>query len=164
MNLKQMLIDQAKLDEIIFKNHGITEYPVLKVWNALLVEIGELANEVKHFKYWKKNKKIDRSKILEEFADCLHFALSLENNEGILAKIDLNEFMKKVSEVEKRPENKTDNIDAAFLNAYKECTGTGSPLIAIICLGFALGITLEEMEAEYYKKYEKNLKRQLEGY
>jgi dimeric dUTPase (all-alpha-NTP-PPase superfamily) len=46
---------------------------------ALLVEIGEVANELKSFKYWKKDKKIDLEKIQEELIDCLHFFLSLAN-------------------------------------------------------------------------------------
>ncbi|NFD17679.1 dUTPase, partial [Clostridium botulinum] len=39
-----------------------------------------------------------------------------------------------------------------------------SILLSIIGLGLSLGITLEEMEQSYLKKYETNIKRQQEGY
>ena len=71
-----MLEDQKELDTAIFKNAGITQYPLENIRLSLLVELGELANEWKGFKYWKKDKKINREKLLDEFADCLHFALS----------------------------------------------------------------------------------------
>ncbi|KLL02925.1 MAG: dUTP diphosphatase [Mycoplasmataceae bacterium CE_OT135] len=51
---------------------------------ALFVEIGEVANELKSFKYWKKDKKVNLEKIQEELIDCLHFFLSLANS----AKVD----------------------------------------------------------------------------
>jgi dimeric dUTPase (all-alpha-NTP-PPase superfamily) len=55
---------------------------------ALLVEIGEVANELKSFKYWKKDKKIDLEKVQEELIDCLHFFLSLVNG----SQINFNEY------------------------------------------------------------------------
>lgn len=44
---------------------------------ALLVELGELANETRSFKYWSLNKEINEEEMFEEFSDVLHFALSL---------------------------------------------------------------------------------------
>ncbi|BAP39647.1 dUTP diphosphatase [Metamycoplasma canadense] len=54
-----------------------------KIIIALLVELGEFANEIKAFKYWKKNKEIDRQKVLEEFADGIHFITSISYPLGI---------------------------------------------------------------------------------
>ena len=58
---------------------GLTEYPLDMVQTAYRVELGELLQEWKQFKFWKLNKgEIDRDKMLEEWADCMHFALSLD--------------------------------------------------------------------------------------
>ena len=44
----------------------------------LLVEIGELANETKCFKYW-SNKTPNKDLVLEEYADCIIMTLYLHN-------------------------------------------------------------------------------------
>ena len=69
---------QESLDARIFELHSTNreatrEDRVL----ALLVELGELANETRSFKYWSLNKKINEEEMFEEFSDVLHFALSL---------------------------------------------------------------------------------------
>ena len=82
MNIKKMLEAQKKLDEANLKKAGIEEYPIEEVKTAYRVELGELLQEWKEFKYWKLSKgEIDREELLEEWADCCHFALSLENEE-----------------------------------------------------------------------------------
>ncbi|RHZ37007.1 dUTP diphosphatase [endosymbiont GvMRE of Glomus versiforme] len=55
---------------------------------SLFVEIGEVANELKTFKYWKKDKKVDLKKVQIELIDCLHFFLSLSNS----AKVDFTSY------------------------------------------------------------------------
>ena len=43
-------------------------------------ELGELMNELPtYFKYWKKTSADNKEKALEEYVDCLHFAVSLLN-------------------------------------------------------------------------------------
>jgi dimeric dUTPase (all-alpha-NTP-PPase superfamily) len=59
-----------KLDEIFHKlydnyNRNTIEKNILE----LLVEIGELANETRCFKYWSKKKASEKSTILDEYAD-----------------------------------------------------------------------------------------------
>ena len=44
---------------------------------ALLVEIGELANETRSFKFWSVKPASEKKIILEEFVDGIHFILSL---------------------------------------------------------------------------------------
>ena len=44
---------------------------------ALLVEIGELANATRAFKYWSLKPAEERARLLDEYADGLHFFLSL---------------------------------------------------------------------------------------
>ncbi|CAG8851355.1 5981_t:CDS:1, partial [Racocetra persica] len=44
---------------------------------ALLVEVGEFANEIKSFKAWRKKPEIDWAKAREELIDCLGYFLGL---------------------------------------------------------------------------------------
>ncbi|RPF55413.1 dUTP diphosphatase [Aquisalibacillus elongatus] len=69
---------QRQLDEGILETHSLTRESVLddKIL-ALLVEIGELANETRCFKYWSHKGPSESSVILEEFVDGIHFLLSL---------------------------------------------------------------------------------------
>lgn len=78
INLKDLYILQENLDKEISLNHGVTyestmEHRLL----ALLVELGELANETRCFKFWSNKKCSEKSIIMDEYADGLHFILSL---------------------------------------------------------------------------------------
>lgn len=76
--LKELLEMQRVLDESIFKEHGITEYPLENMKLALFDELGELLHEFPtKYKHWKKSAIDNREKGLEEYVDCLHFALSI---------------------------------------------------------------------------------------
>ena len=157
MNLIKMLEDQQKLDELIFKNSGIEKYPTEMMKTAYRVELGEFLNEWQGFKYWKQNKTISKKNFLLEFADCLHFALSLENN----SKFYTDERYKSI-------EADLKNYVYARLDIYKaidscyECLP--SILINTIVMGYKMGITLDEMERAYYYKYKINIERQNNGY
>jgi dimeric dUTPase (all-alpha-NTP-PPase superfamily) len=92
--IKKLQNAQEKLDEFIVKKNNITDIKIkegfIRTKIALLVEIGELANELETFKHWKKNKKplaekgsTELAKAKEELIDCLHFYLSWANSFGI---------------------------------------------------------------------------------
>ena len=170
MQVKELLKMQKELDKLIFKNSNITEYPISKVRLALLIEVGELANEVQSFKYWKHNKNIKRERILEEWADCLHFALSLENKLNSFANYigdcTLLEFIKQCDEELYRIDiDKNTFEDLIFLSTFKVLTfHSTSALAQILILGYRLNITSEEMEAAYKNKYQKNIQRQKDNY
>ena len=69
---------QAELDEEIAKNHHIDyESTYSRRVLALLVELGEFANETRCFKYWSYKAPSPKEVILDEYADGLHFLLSL---------------------------------------------------------------------------------------
>ncbi|RHZ37184.1 dUTP diphosphatase [endosymbiont GvMRE of Glomus versiforme] len=73
--------EQKKLDTFIHQQNKLEmkdTFFLRKI--ALFVEIGEAANELKTFKYWKKDKKVDLKKVQVELIDCLHFFLSLTNS------------------------------------------------------------------------------------
>jgi len=81
--------EQKKLDIFIHQQNGLEmkdTFYLRKI--ALLVEIGEVANELKSFKYWKKDKNVSLEKVQEELIDCLHFFLSLVN----CSQINFNEY------------------------------------------------------------------------
>ncbi|MFD1450855.1 dUTP diphosphatase [Oceanobacillus sojae] len=108
MNLQKLFEIQAKLDEHIVKEKGLEGQNLLdeKIL-ALQVEIGELANEWRGFKFWSENQEpkppvhnwdvsedgltqewlpewgYESYPLLEEYVDCLHFILSIGLELGI---------------------------------------------------------------------------------
>lgn len=150
MNIKKMLEAQKKLDEANLKKAGIEEYPIEEVKTAYRVELGELLQEWKEFKYWKLSKgEIDREKLLEEWADCCHFALSLENEE--IEDYENEEFKEENFTALPRMDIYC-VIDICFETKY-------SILIDTVALGLKLGFTLEELEKAYYRKNKINWDR-----
>ncbi len=69
---------QKELDVEIAQNHGVTyEETFDRRVLALLVELGEFANETRCFKYWSFKAPSPKEVILDEYADGMHFFLSL---------------------------------------------------------------------------------------
>ena len=69
---------QAELDQQIAELHNVTyESTFERRVLALLTELGEFANETRCFKYWSLKGPSPKEKILDEYADGLHFLLSL---------------------------------------------------------------------------------------
>lgn len=196
MNWEKLFYLQSELDDHIEKEHPIKagENRLSKKHLALLVEIGELANEWQMFKFWKKDPKprtkvrdfdtwvkngyeFDengnptydyRNPLLEEYVDGLHFLLSIGN--------DINYKPNKVKGV----------ISSSIIMHFHElfyliadlhyCTSLvkvddftvkGKYLELLenyIGLGFMLGFTAEQIEEAYLEKNEINHLRQIEGY
>ena len=154
LNIKKMLEAQKELDVALFQKGGLKEYPRKQIKTAYRVELGEVLQEWKSFKYWKKNKGIiDKNKLLEEVADCLHFALSLEGEIK-------NYNFKEVTEEEFEDYDKYDIyniIDECFV-MYRSILGD------TIALGLKLGFTLDQLEEAYYKKNKINWDRIANNY
>ena len=69
---------QRELDDDIAKRHDVTyESTKDKRLLALLVEFGEFANETRCFKYWSLKPMSEKAVVLDEYADGMHFFLSL---------------------------------------------------------------------------------------
>ncbi|MEE3299230.1 MAG: dUTP diphosphatase [Candidatus Enteromonas sp.] len=69
---------QKELDEDIAKRHNVSyESTKDKRLLALLVEFGEFANETRCFKYWSLKPMSEKEVVLDEYADGMHFFLSL---------------------------------------------------------------------------------------
>ena len=76
--LKEMYEKQLELDNEIASNHHISyEETKDKRLLALLVELGEFANATRCFKFWSFKPSEEKARVLDEFADGLHFLLSL---------------------------------------------------------------------------------------
>ena len=150
MNIKKMLTTQKELDAALFEKGGLKEYPIEQIKTAYRVELGEALQEWKSFKYWKKNKGIiDINKLLEELSDCLHFALSLENE---IKNYNYEEVFKYYDKYDLY-----EIIDKCF-------TIYGTVLEDTVALGLCLGFTLEQLEEVYYKKNKINWDRIANNY
>lgn len=74
MDWKKLFDMQKELDTYIETNHNVKQAELLdKKILALLVEVGELANETRCFKFWSKKKPSERDVIIEEYVDGIHF-------------------------------------------------------------------------------------------
>lgn len=163
MDIKKMLEAQKELDEAHLKKGGLTEYPLEMVQTAYRVELGELLQEWKQFKYWKMNKgEIYRDKMLEEWADCMHFALSLDyNNYPLNSTEHYNEIL--INHLEKFIKN-IETWDIYLILNSCFYVGKVKILENTLKLGLKLGYTLEELEQAYWRKNKINWERIEGGY
>jgi dimeric dUTPase (all-alpha-NTP-PPase superfamily) len=162
LNFDHLFQLQKKLDERIHRKHDLqNENLIEKKILALFVEIGELANETRCFKFWSTKPASDKEKILEEFIDGLHFILSLGlefdyasqvNNTKVQPQHSLNDqfllVFDTVSLFRKTPT--LENYQQLF-HQYLE-------------LGLILGFSEEEVERAYMEKNEVNHHRQTQNY
>ena len=78
IDLTELFKAQAELDKTIAVNHNVTyETTRTKRTLSLLVELGEFANSTRCFKYWSNKGSESLDRVLDEYADALHFFLSL---------------------------------------------------------------------------------------
>lgn len=161
MSIERLFMMQKQLDDRIKKEHQLEKTDVYeeKVL-ALLVELGELANETRCFKYWSQKGPSEKDVILEEYVDGVHFILSLGLEKGWTCPV-----------IAKQVTNQT--VTELFLTVY-ECVlqmkQTDDKKIYnalftnFLSLGTALGFTKDEIVQAYFNKNEKNHVRQDEGY
>lgn len=160
MNLEKLYEIQGGLDAHIIKEKGLEGKNLIpNLFLALKVEIAELANETRCFKHWSNKEASSKEIILEEYADGLHFALSLGNHTGFKKNkggytwegglVDnFNDCFIAIADFEANPDQQSyDNFLASFFQ-----------------IGKALGFSLIEIEDAYMKKNEINHQRQLTGY
>ncbi|EON71511.1 dUTP diphosphatase [Lysinibacillus sphaericus] len=161
MNLQQLFIMQKELDEFIEKTQKV-EHDVFKEKGlALMVELAELANETRCFKFWSTKGPSARDVILEEYVDSIHFILSL----GLL---------KGYTTIEKWPviEEKRDLTETFLMTQDYILAFIGQPtedkyLAIWQCYGllaYNLGFTFEDVVSAYIEKNEENYNRQRNGY
>ena len=161
IELEELFKAQAKLDATIAENHNIS-YATTRHRRimACLVEIGELANATRCFKYWSNKSSEPDDIVLDEFADGLHFFLSL----GVDIKTS-----KKTYNLTKHADNLTDQFlevyrrldifykkqdDISYIKAFK----------AFLNLLPLLHYRWAKLKDAYYKKLGVNYNRQETNY
>ncbi|WP_085829043.1 dUTPase [Clostridium massiliodielmoense] len=107
MELKKFLEMQKKLDAaIVEKHYGKIEQKEFlnERLLALNVEVGELANATRCFKYWSTKGPESKERILDEYADVMHFWLSVGHTLGFTAEEIEKAYLKKHKENYRRQE------------------------------------------------------------
>lgn len=160
MNWKSLYNMQKNLDLYIETQHNLEKgEKIEEKILALLVEVGELANETRCFKFWSMKEPSDKTVILEEYVDGVHFLLSI----GL--DLDLDYISTSVDACSSQTE--------AFLNVYdtvrkfRQEKGERTyreAFYAYLQLGLTLGITEEELVEAYKRKNAINYERQDQGY
>ena len=152
---------QEKLDARIFDLHKTSreetrEDRVL----ALLVELGELANENRSFKYLSVNKKINQEEMFEEFSDVLHFALSL----GL--DIQFNQVAIKYTEsgYETADLFRFMYQDVILFQKEASLDNYEKMMVTLCKLAYKIGLNSEKMREMYFFKNEINHSRQDNNY
>lgn len=177
MNLKPLFETQRVLRDRIRYNEPDR---FRKLILALLVEIGECANEWRGFKFWSKNQKartheltyerhgeppVLKNFLLEEYVDGLHFVLEL----GLEHHKELTEYSydKEIAVVNKADVTTQFNLIFNKVTDYFTNPTKGNYVWMVelyLGLGTMLGFTWEQIEQAYYDKNKINHERQENGY
>ncbi|HLQ83571.1 MAG TPA: dUTP diphosphatase [Pseudogracilibacillus sp.] len=161
MNWELLFNKQIKLDEYINANHELNEENLFdqKIL-ALFVELGELANETRCFKFWSNKQRNSDQVIIEEYVDNIHFLLSLGLSKGLAFK-EIHYEQTNVNETTQF------NLIFQFIAAFKQSPTNDNYLNlfrAYLQLADILGFSNEAIMQAYNSKNDVNFKRQDQGY
>ena len=157
MELAELYTAQKGLDAEIQELHHVTyESTFHERMLALLVELGEFANETRTFKFWSLKGPSPKERILDEYADALHFFLSL----GIAIGIDHfhHEFTSYEGKLTDQILGVYQDVVDFTRNANAETYGTAFD--AFLNLLPSLGYNEKDMFDAYRAKLAVNYKRQ----
>lgn len=183
MNLSKLFELQRQLDEHIEREHPPKddEHRFEKKILALQVELGELANEWRGFKFWSHDQEprtemykfsplhnepliVKMNPLLEEYVDCLHFILSIGSELGIDKK---DSYLKSLNYYSINSWDVLNYFGYVFsrIAKFSETVNVGKPnnysfataFSAVLQLGHKLGFTWEEIEQAYMEKNRINL-------
>ncbi|WP_027964655.1 dUTP diphosphatase [Halalkalibacillus halophilus] len=151
-------LDQRILDSIPQTNEQVRDDKLL----AFLVEVSELANETRCFKYWSQKGANEREVILEEFVDGIHFLLSFGLDDGYRFEshqatdrdsvVTLTEAFHMVYEMIQTYKNEPSQAH------YQEL------MLIYLSVGKLLTFSEEEIVQAYLEKNAENHNRQARGY
>ena len=163
--IRKMLKKQAKLDNAIMAEYGLTEINKDNLMMAILDEVGELTHELKgDWCWWKKSQApVDKEKVLGELVDVWHFILSWQNHfnkgeEGLRKEKIMIETVKQYVWGLK-------NLQKEFgyvLTDLPCCSD--SKVEVLIAITEYLGFTIEDVYKAYCNKNKVNYQRLKEGY
>ena len=159
-----LFTQQRLLNNHILNNHDLTYQEIEEDhFLALIVEIGEFANETKCFKYWKSKKDVEQKLVLEELIDCMHFMLSIglaTNMTHAIEEKKIKQNMKgSITDlihgwIEQTYEFKYIRRPAGYLYMWDH----------FFSLANKLGFNSFDLYQEYLRKNDINHRRQAEGY
>lgn len=161
MKLTKLFQMQQQLDAFIQQNREEQQDVFQEKGLALLVELAELANETRCFKFWSLKGPSEKEVILEEYVDSIHFILSLGIEKGFHS---LEEWPKgKVDGQLTQLFVKTIQVINDFLTqqskeAYEQIW------VHYGAIAKELGFTNEDIIQAYILKNEENYIRQKNGY
>jgi dimeric dUTPase (all-alpha-NTP-PPase superfamily) len=143
---------------------------------ALLVELGECANEWRGFKFWSVNQLPHTSAVrvpcmmeedkeyynplLEEYVDCLHFILEI----GLELEEDIDVIQDYIMSKPYYRQTVTEQFTCLFNFASRPTSGYLNLFNGFVGLGEMLGFTWEQIEQAYFAKNKINHHRQEVGY
>lgn len=161
IDLTKLFSFQKELDQDIIDKHHVTYSNTRnKRLLALYCEVSECLNETRIFKYWSFKKPSEKSIILEEYVDGLHFLLSL----GIDLDCQNKVFPFLDSDLD---------LCELFLNLYQDISllrndynedNYRRAFITFLTIGKKLEFSKEDIYNGYLKKLEINFIRQKENY
>ena len=161
LKLSKIYKETKYLDELFNRNANISNEEMIR--NnilELLVELGELANETRCFKYWSVKGPSERSVILEEYIDCLNMILYFSNITGVALEEDFPEMVEL---------DMTDTFICLYQNTCLLKEGLTKEkvkrlLVDILYLGNLLGFDIEDLEQATKHKSKIIQKRFQENY
>lgn len=161
MNLTTLFKMQRDLDSFIQMNQGVNKDVFREKGLALLVELAELANETRCFKFWSTKGPSKKAVILEEYVDSIHFLLSLGIEKGL-------------DTLEEWPDGEVEgDLTDLFLQTVAEIqvfimNSTMESYISVWIhygsIAKKMGFSYNEIMNAYFEKNEENYKRQQTGY
>ena len=137
-----------RLDDEFASHYSYDNEIVRKNRLEILVELGELANETRCFKYWSKKQIGDKEKVLEEYIDCLFMTLYFCH-------------MTDVSLDERFPKHSNSDLIDTFINLFDLTSNIKEELdkktvkkvlVELEYLAVLLGFTIDDLERATNKK------------
>ncbi len=180
MNLNPLFTKQKTLDEHIVNEKGLHGQDLLKKKTvALICELYEMTNEGRWFKFWSDDQKpnikankqmktkdgrlakgfVEYNPLLEEYADVIHFSLSIANDLGYTEHkyihtegTDLNNLVLGITSV------------ATIIPQSRSKRHISTLINNVIQLGYQLGFMEDDVLNAYEDKNKENHRRQETNY
>lgn len=163
MDLRTLYAMQDRLNKRIRAEHHLESDNLLtEQIVALEVELGELANETRCFKYWSQKPPAPREVILEEYVDGLHFILSLGIELGFHEREIQFAYEQEEASLVEQFQIVFDKITE--LNQERNFKTYEELFSSFMHLGKLLGFEKKEITEAYFEKNKVNHQRQDEGY
>lgn len=162
LNLSEIFNEQKKLDQHIHNHHNVN-YDLVdeELHLALAVEVSEFANEVRCFKFWSFKPMSEKSIVLEEFVDGIHFITALSLAYGVEPENFVVEYSLNLN---KHDITKLFNDLYSNIGQIKDKNSIKTWYTKYLSLGMSLGFSFEEILNAYMSKNRINHTRQDTNY